>query len=557
MSRFSRFYRPPSAATGQEVFEAEVHGAYKKKIDPSYMDQEGRGPLHLLLLMEGDRALHVVEHVIRVGGCSVHGADRHGTRPLMYAARQGAVRCLKLLLGHGAKLDEQSNDGDTALMLAAANRQSEAIELLLRAGAAVNLTNNQGENALHHAVSAGCEVCVRALLKYGSRMNHQDTEGQTPLHVAAQASDAEMLRTLLTAYGHSKAQLNLQDSQGRTALHWTCTEHSTNPACLSLLLEHGPDTSIFDHRYNSPVILAIKSNKVEQLRTLLSVLARRMTKDGRSPVALAATLGYTQCVRLLLDSNLNPNLCGIYRQTPLICAAFESHLDIFDLLLSRGANQSALTNTSALFAALSCINDTNVRVRHTIIAKLLSTGADMNVKFVRSWYRSPLTGCVVSPLSIAFDSGYVSIVRMLLTAGLSVTHPEVQLFINDQSQDTFERNDLIKPIQDLLSEPQSLSHQIRLSLRKHIRLCNANQMRLSERIQSLPIAPRLISFLLLDELYDEEPELVRRGPSSGRPREESYHPFRGCSNAGILDLMTDDSDGLEGTLLYETLLRFN
>ena len=70
MSSFRKFYCPPTAERGLEcglsIIQCEegVHGAYKKMVDPNYIDQEGRGNLHLALLHQPEEP-DLVYHVIR------------------------------------------------------------------------------------------------------------------------------------------------------------------------------------------------------------------------------------------------------------------------------------------------------------------------------------------------------------------------------------------------------------------------------------------------------------------------------------------------------------
>ena len=542
MSSFRKFYRPPTAARQDQAPE-QVHGAYKKKIDRSYKDQEGRGPLHLALLHQPEDP-HFVEHVIKVGRCDVNAPDKNFVKPLAYAARAGLLRSMKILILHGAHLDDLDNNGLSALMLAASHGHLEVLELLLRSGAPVNLINSKGENALFYAVGANSQACVRSLLKYGSKVNEQDEQGNTVLHLAARAGDHEMLNTILTFHCHGKVQLDLRDRKGRTAIHWALWKRGDEKA-LEVLLAHGADTSVFDRDDNSAVLMVVKSNKVAHLQALLRASSRRMTRDGRSPVALAALLGHDQCVKLLLDSGLNPNISGHYNQTPLICAAFEGHLDIVNMLLERGANPSGITHTTALLAALSCITPENAEIRHTIAIRLLQAGADPNIKIARSYFYNPILKSVTSALSLAFSCGYVSLVQIVLLGGYKVSYSDMVNWMNDdQSQDKFMREDLMEPLKEYLCQPLPLIVLARKCVRQALK--RKTVQNIQDQVNQLPIPKGLLDVINMEELYRIGVERARPVPNAANQRSD-YHPFRLGRNGDFLDGVCSN------TLVYKTL----
>jgi hypothetical protein len=74
---------------------------------------------------------------------------------LMMAARLGMPRCVKALLGAGARLDVQcAKDGSTALHLAAWHGCAAVVGALLRHGACCTTRNRYGETALDSAMKA-------------------------------------------------------------------------------------------------------------------------------------------------------------------------------------------------------------------------------------------------------------------------------------------------------------------------------------------------------------------------------------------------------------------
>ena len=85
------------------------------------------------------------------------GADvnKPGWTPLHYAATNGHLAVMALLLEEHAYIDAASPNATTPLMMAARYGTAEAVKLLLEAGADPTLANDQGLSAVEFAQRAG------------------------------------------------------------------------------------------------------------------------------------------------------------------------------------------------------------------------------------------------------------------------------------------------------------------------------------------------------------------------------------------------------------------
>ena len=145
-----------------------------------------------------------------------------GCTPLFVAAVYGNVEILRCLLENEADINAVTHFDQnyyTPLMMAINYNHSDAVTFLIDQGADVNLQTKGGATALHHAVwtfETSLEI-VSSLIKNGADVNARGGKNKsTPLMMATTRGYCRMI-TFLIEHG---AYIDLQDSNGRTALHY-------------------------------------------------------------------------------------------------------------------------------------------------------------------------------------------------------------------------------------------------------------------------------------------------------------------------------------------------
>ncbi|MBR1979004.1 MAG: ankyrin repeat domain-containing protein [Akkermansia sp.] len=169
------------------------------------------------------------------------------------------------------------------------------------------------------------------------RAGYSDEYAPIGLFHAAQSGDADLLHKLISA----GAVVHITDTTGRTALHHAILHGHSE--CVELLLKH--------HDWKNcgfkPLHLASLSNDKAAVQQLLSNQTDVNEGDffGLSPLHIAASLGHTECLHLLLGENsADPNAADAHGNTPLHLAALNNRVDAISLLLHDNRTQANPSN---------------------------------------------------------------------------------------------------------------------------------------------------------------------------------------------------------------------
>jgi ankyrin repeat protein len=197
--------------------------------------------------------------------------DSGGFTPLLYAARENCLDCVKVLLANKADIDLPDPDGVSPLLLAILNTNWDLAKQLIEAGADVNQWDMFGEAPLFTAVGLRNQVggkssidplnetkgvtIVRMLLDRGANPNMQlffrpanlrgstNTRGSTSLIRAAAGADLEMMKLLI----ERGADVNLMMADRQTAIMAALAGRASEPQALQmiqLLHDKGADVNV-------------------------------------------------------------------------------------------------------------------------------------------------------------------------------------------------------------------------------------------------------------------------------------------------------------------------
>ncbi|XP_062068065.1 ankyrin repeat domain-containing protein 55 [Lepus europaeus] len=265
--------------------------------------------------------------VIREDPSILECCDSEGCTPLMHAVSGRQVDTVKLLLKMGANINTQDAYGRTSLCLATYLGWLEGCVSLLRNGAKHNIPDKNGRLPLHAATAEPDVRLLTVLLQQSSlsEINHQDNEGMTPLHWAAFHNRPQHTQLLLK----KGADPTLVDKDFKTALHWAV--QSGNRILCSIILSHPQGPSIVNHDDESGktcvhiAAAAGFSDIISELARVPECNLQALDVDDRTPLHWAAAAGKAECVQSLLELGMDSSLRDINESTPLAYALYCGH----------------------------------------------------------------------------------------------------------------------------------------------------------------------------------------------------------------------------------------
>jgi len=327
--------------------------------------------------------------------------DSNHDTALTLACAGGHEELVSLLLSRGADNEHKDKKGFTPLILAATAGHDKVVEILLNHGADIEAQSDRTKDTpLSLACSGGRYEVVEILLSRGANKEHRNVSDYTPLSLAASGGYTNIIKLLL-AHG---AEINSRTGSKLGISPLMLAAMNGHTQAVKLLLDMGSDINAqIETNRNTALTLACFQGRHEVVSLLLDRKANveHRAKTGLTPLMEAASGGYTEVGRVLLDKGADVNAAPVpsSRDTALTIAADKGHYRFVELLLSRGAQvdvRNKKGNSSLWLAANGGHLD--------VVQLLYSAGADIDSQDNRK----------VSCLMAAFRKGHHKVVKWLV-----------------------------------------------------------------------------------------------------------------------------------------------
>ncbi|KAF5401982.1 Ankyrin repeat domain-containing protein 17 [Paragonimus heterotremus] len=249
---------------------------------------------------------------------------------------------------------------------------------------------------------------LNEIRKEVAMLSRSEEERTASLIPACINGDDEAVRSLLPTGDYD---VNEIAADGETAL--TCAVSANALRIVEMLLKHGADPNFRGKKVEcTPLMEAASVGYTDIVRLLLEYGAAVDQESSTRNTALhyAATAGHLDCVRLLLQYNAPMEVQNETGHTPLMEATSNGHIDVARCLIEHGCD----INTHSTEFKESALTLASYKGHAEMVRFLLEAGADHEHR----------TDEMHTALMEAAMEGHVEVARLLLAHGANVNIPK-------------------------------------------------------------------------------------------------------------------------------------
>ena len=306
----------------------------------------------------GDTALHyaielkhikIIRLLCRNPYTNLNLQNYEDLAPLMVAIelkKTDIVDELLLYVPDRVDVNTQDNEGFSPLMIACQKNHLRMVcKLCSIPSIDMNWKSQAGYTALMLASGKNIEI-IQMLLQYVPtriNINEQDNNGWTSLHWFIRGNKLDIVRLLC---GNPYTNLNLQDIEGNTPISYAIKKEFVDIVGeLLLYVPDRVDVNIQDNEGFSPLMIACQHNLLSMVRKLCSIPSINMNcknMDGLTALMIVSQHNNFEIVQELLQHNdrLNINLKDNNGNTALHHAYYFCNQEIINLLISGGIDEN-------------------------------------------------------------------------------------------------------------------------------------------------------------------------------------------------------------------------
>ncbi|UKZ97022.1 uncharacterized protein TrAFT101_011791 [Trichoderma asperellum] len=247
-----------------------VQNLLKKGARANIVDKDGRTAAHYAAALKDSAILSQLLDDAN-SNVDVNAKDNSGMTPLHIASSQGWVTGIKKLIESEADCSVTDAQQRSPLEIASGRGYSNAVETMLFLCHRSQLTAGFFKAVLGNHISV-----AERLMDGGADKNALMPLPGSPsaLHYAVAESNVRLVQALIMR----RAELNLQDQEGRTPLYEAASRNVAN--CLKLLINAGANINITDNSDISPLAAAAAQNHEHSIDLLLEFTAQSAMLQG-------------------------------------------------------------------------------------------------------------------------------------------------------------------------------------------------------------------------------------------------------------------------------------
>lgn len=197
-----RIQPPDPLALHEAVLKEDIDDIIRLLLQNQKLDEEGKAdnnPLHLAFKLEAIELkdqIKIISLLLKTD-IDANAKNKKSQQPLHFAAMQGKIETLKLLMPKVNHINERDDYKFTALHYALYLKKTEAVKFLIDHGADPNSLSPSGASPLHIATRHKDLELVRFLCSRIKDINAKNKEGKTALKIAQKMGSQEMIDFLI------------------------------------------------------------------------------------------------------------------------------------------------------------------------------------------------------------------------------------------------------------------------------------------------------------------------------------------------------------------------
>lgn len=292
----------------------------------------------VVIAINNDAPLASIKFLLDQPGNSLNKPTHDNRIYLHWAAYRGNTELVEYLISKGSDINFEDSHGTTPIAFAAGSGllNSGVAEAFFKAGIDPKKKYNDGANLLLIAIPFDKDLTLtNYFITKGLSLKDTDSNGKTAFDYAARTGNVVLLKKLLEKGVKPTDNSLLVATQG--------TRRETTPLeAYKYLVEEVKLKATFTNKSGENVLhlLAGKQNQTEIINYFLGkgVDANQVSKDGNTPVMIAAGARETAVLEQLLPKVKNINLQNLKGESALTMAVRSGTPEAVALLLNKGAD---------------------------------------------------------------------------------------------------------------------------------------------------------------------------------------------------------------------------
>lgn len=363
-----------------------------------------------------------IEQALKLGA-DINKKNKRGQTPLLFSLYNARFpsgilhasffKTAQLLIDNNADINIADENNHTPLMHTTFQNLVEITKSLIAKGAQINVEDNNNFTALVYSLFNGHTEITKLLFEETANakeaLTRQDDKGQTPLEYILNDVNVEMIRFLIAKKASKKSEVReriannpiLREKLQNIFYEILRSDQIGNDLeLIKLIINCGADSNKPDEFNNSPLHLAVSSNKIKIVKFLIAEGTNLDMRDNCGWTALhtAVHKDYLKIIELLIAKKPNIEAKTKGGERSLHLAAYNGSVEAIQILLSAGADIDAQDNDGCTALHLVSHNG-NIKIAELLI----KSGADIYINNNTNY----------TPLDTALNMNRENIIQLL------------------------------------------------------------------------------------------------------------------------------------------------